>query len=101
MRLPADQKKEELQRARRTHQEERNGGFVHEYRCRVKNYAERGTLASNYMTEADVRLIMFDGDVGINVEVCGYPQNEKVLLKFKYIHAIEIYKIFPKDAYQT
>ena len=96
-RLPADQKKEELVRVRRTHECARDGGVVHEYRCRVKNYPERGTLSSTCLTYADVRL-MFKGDVGINVEVCGYPQNEKVLLKLKHIHALEIYQISPRDA---
>ena len=75
----------------------RDGHAVHKYRCRVKNYPERATLSSYHLTDNDVCL-MFERDIGINVEVCGYPLNQRALLKFKHISVLEIYQRVPSDS---
>ena len=95
--LPASQKKEHLHRMKKTHELSRDGRVAHEFRCRVKNYPERATLSSYHLTDNDIRL-MFERDIGINVEVCGYPLNQRTLIKFKHISAIEIYECVPSDS---
>ena len=43
--IPSSQRADELVRVKKLYERVRDGKVVHEYTCRVKNYAERGDLA--------------------------------------------------------
>jgi len=90
------QKEEQYQHMKKKHEIIRDNQIALEFPARVKNYPERIELENVGLPETVINA-HWNGDAGINVELCRYSKRMTALLRLRSIPYIEIYKLVSEN----